>query len=216
MISLVIFDMDGVLIDSEDAITLCAMDALREGYCVNASYDDFKEFTGMGEVKFIGGVAEKYGVPFCPEMKDSTYRIYCDTANERVKVYPWSDFVVDSVLNAGFKAAVGSAADEIKVMCNIRRLNLDTSKLASLVTASEVVNKKPDPEIFLKAAEKAGIAPSLCLVVEDAVSGVIAAKRAGMTCIAVTTSFDADTLKNAGADMVVDDLSSLAEYVKRF
>ncbi len=216
MIELVIFDMDGVLIDSEDAITLSAMDALRDGFGISASFDDFKEFTGMGEVKFIGGVAEKYGVPFCPEMKDSTYRIYCDTANERVRVYPWSMSVIDSVLDSGYKASVGSAADEIKVLCNIKRLSLDTKKLSSLVTASEVVNKKPDPEIFLKAAEKAGIPPKLCLVVEDAVSGVTAARRAGMKCIAVTTSFNRQTLLDAGADLVVDDLSELSSFLKNF
>lgn len=216
MIELVIFDMDGVLIDSEDAITLSAMDALYEDFGIKASYDDFKEFTGMGEVKFIGGVAEKYGVPFCQQMKDKTYKIYCDTSDKRVKVYPWSETIVDSVINSGFKASVGSAADEIKVLCNIKRLGLDTKKLASLVTASEVVNKKPDPEIFLKAADKANVQPEHCLVVEDAVSGVIAAKRAGMKCIAVTTSFDKDTLINAGADLVVDDLSSLSDKVKTF
>ncbi len=216
MIELVIFDMDGVLIDSEDAITLSAMDALREGYGINASFDDFKEFTGMGEVKFIGGVAEKYGVPFSPEMKDSAYRIYCETAAERVRVYPWSMTLINSVLDAGYKASVGSAADEIKVLCNINRLSLDTEKLSSLVTASEVVNKKPDPEIFLKASQKAGVSPDMCLVVEDAVSGVTAARRAGMKCIAVTTSFDRQTLLDAGADTVVDDLSSLPELLKNF
>lgn len=216
MIELVIFDMDGVLIDSEDAITLSAMDALREDFGISASYDDFKEFTGMGEVKFIGGVAEKYGVPFCQEMKDKTYQIYCDTVNERVKTYPWTETVVDSVINSGVRASVGSAADEIKVLCNIKRIGLDTEKLASLVTASEVVNKKPDPEIFLKASSKANVDPCRCLVVEDAVSGVIAAKRAGMTCIAVTTSFDRETLQNAGADMVVDDLSDLCDKIKQF
>ena len=61
MIRLGIFDMDGVLVDSEDAITRAALQTLREDYGLPAQYEDFKPFTGMGERVFIGSVAEKYG-----------------------------------------------------------------------------------------------------------------------------------------------------------
>ena len=76
---------------------------------------------------------------------------------------------------------------------------------------SDVTRKKPAPDIFLKAAEKAGIEPHYALVIEDALSGVKAAKAAGALCAAVTTSFDAERLREAGADFVCDDLTNIAE-----
>lgn len=213
MIELVIFDMDGVLIDSEDAITLAAMQAL-EKYNIHARFDDFKPYTGMGEKVFIGSVSAQYGVPFCEEMRTETYRIYCETAKERVTVFPWSKTLPKLLADNGYKVAVGSAADEVKVNCNLECIGADRSVFSAIVTASEVVRKKPDPEIFLRCAEKSGVSPENCLVFEDAVSGVQAAKAGGMRCIAITSSFDAETLYKAGADLVVDDLNDALQNIQ--
>lgn len=214
MIELVIFDMDGVLIDSEDAITKASVEALQGFYNIPCKYEDFKPFTGMGEKVFIGSVAEMYGVPFEENMRTQTYRIYCEKASERVTVYPWSNVLPKALTEHGFKVAVGSAADDIKVNCNISCIGLDRSLFSAIVTASEVVNKKPDPEIFLTCAKRAGIDPKNCLVFEDAVSGVMAAKAGGMKCIGITSSFDKQTLLDAGADMVVDTLDDGLRYVE--
>ena len=213
MIRLVIFDMDGVLVDSEHAITLAAMEALhRRG--VPAQYEDFKPFTGMGERVFIGSVAEKYGVPFCEDMRTDTYDVYCATAAERVSVFPWAKTLPLQLVQNGYKVAIGSAADDVKVQSNIATIGLDLSLFSAIVTASEVVRKKPDPEIFLRCAEKSGVDPKDCLVFEDAVSGVQAAKAGGMRCIAVTSSFDNDTLYAAGADRVLEDLTDALQAVQ--
>ena len=216
MIRLIIFDMDGVLVDSEDAITRAALQTLREDYGLPAQYEDFKPFTGMGERVFIGSVAQKYGVAFCEQMRTRTYQIYCDTARDRVTVFPWSRTLPKQLKALGYRIAVGSAADDIKVQCNLRCIGADPSDFDALVTASEVVRKKPDPEIFLRCAEKCGIDPHECLVFEDAVSGVRAAKAGGMRCIALTTSFDRETLLDAGADRVEDDLFGAAEWIAAF
>jgi beta-phosphoglucomutase len=214
MIKLVIFDMDGVLIDSEHAITLAALEALKKGWGINADYADFKQFTGMGENKFIGGVAELYGVPYDLRMKDMAYDIYCKTARERVTVYGWSKPLIKSLVEQGYKVAVASAADMVKVRCNIECIGIDTSLFSAIITGSDVTRHKPDPEVFLKASEAAGISPSESLVFEDAVSGVKAAKAAGMKCIAVTTSFDRETLIKAGADETLDSLDGATDIIK--
>lgn len=213
MIRLIIFDMDGVLIDSEDAITRAAMQALQN-FGVQAKYEDFKPFTGMGERVFIGSVAEKYGVPFCEAMRAETYRIYCETAHERVTVFPWSQSMPQQLQEAGFLVAVGSAADDVKVQCNLACIGVNPDVFSAVVTASEVTRKKPDPEIFLKCAAKCGVDPRNCLVFEDAVSGVQAAKAGGMRCVAITTSFDRQTLLDAGADAVVDALPEALDWIK--
>ena len=209
---LIIFDMDGVLVDSEPAISTASKEALSE-WCVEASIEDFKEFTGMGDDRFIGGVAAKYGVEYDIAMKARAYEIYLSTAKERVGVYPWSKSVISEMHEKGYMLAVASASDKVKVECNIECIGVDKSLFRTIVTGSDVKNKKPAPDIFLCAAEKAGFLPEESVVVEDALSGVMAAKAAKMTAVAVTTSFTYEALKNAGADYIVSTLDELAGIV---
>lgn len=208
MITCVIFDMDGVLIDSEHAITLAAEEALKS-FGVPARYEDFKPFTGMGENRFVGGVAEQYGFVFTPAMKDKAYEIYTRTAAERVVVYPLSRTILTALSQKNIPFALASAADAVKVDCNLACIGVSPSLFSVIVTGSDVKHKKPHPEIFLTAAQKAGFSPATTLVVEDALSGVTAAKAAGMICLALTTSFGAEELIASGADYTGIDLSAL-------
>ena len=212
MIELVIFDMDGVLVDSEPAITYASMEALSE-IGVKAEYEDFKPFTGMGDDKFIAGVAEKYGREYDVKLKERAYQIYIEKT-DRVKVFKSSKRLIEALIAQGLKCAVASASDLIKVKANLSRIGVDVSVFAGIITGSDVKNKKPDPEIFLKAADFCKIPAEKSIVVEDAVSGVRAAKSAGMNCIAVTTSFDKPTLEAAGADYVIDELYEVFAIVE--
>ena len=229
MIKLIIFDMDGVLVDSEPAITQVSIESLREAYGIDAKHSDFKEFTGMGDDKFIAGVAGKYGKEYDVKLKLRAYEIY-NEHKSWVKVFPRAKKLIHNFYNLGLKCAVASASDLAKVKVNIGKLKLGQSirvittednaqeisakRPLYVITGSDVKNKKPDPEIFLRAAESAGIAPENALVIEDAISGVQAAKAAGMTCIGVTTSFNRQTLLNAGADFVIDKLYQAFDLVK--
>jgi HAD superfamily hydrolase (TIGR01509 family) len=209
----VIFDMDGTLVDSEPAITFAAMEVIRRlGY--EAKEEEFKPFTGMGDDKFIGGVLESHGGVYQPAYKEEAYRIYCETAKNTVKVYPWSKAIIEALHAMGYRLAVASASDLIKVTCNLNCIGVDLSLFDAIVTGSDVTKKKPAPDIFLKAAEKLGVDPALCVVAEDAVSGVQAAKAAGMIAMAVTTSFSEEALAVAGADRITDDMAVLPAFVQ--
>jgi len=209
----IIFDMDGTLVDSEPAITHAAMEVIRRlGY--EAKAEEFKPFTGMGDDKFIGGVLESHGGTYLPIYKDEAYRIYCETAKDTVKVYAWSREIIERLHGMGYCLAVASASDIVKVTCNLSCIGVDPALFDAIVTGSDVAKKKPAPDIFLKAAEKLGAEPSACIVAEDAVSGVQAAKAAGMTAIAVTTSFSEEALAEAGADRITDDLAVLPEFAE--
>ena len=232
MIKLVIFDMDGVLVDSEPAITQASVESLREAYGIEAKHGDFKEFTGMGDDKFIQGVAEKYGKSYDIKLKLRAYEIYT-ARKDRVKVFPKARKLFHNCYNAGLSCAVASASDLVKVKVNIKKIKLGKSvKIITtedninkndynlrrplyVVTGTDVKNKKPDPEIFLKAASAAGVSPENAVVIEDAVSGIQAAKAAGMTCIGVTTSFTGKVLFDAGADYVVNKLYGAFEIIKK-
>ena len=209
---LIIFDMDGVLVNSEPAITKASIQTLAE-IGIKAEFDDFKPFTGMGDDKFISGVCAKYGAEYDPELKKRAYEIYIERAHEWIEVFNWSKPILTSLHELGYSIAVASASDMIKVECNLRQIGIDTKIFCTIVTGSDVTRKKPAPDIFLCAAEKAGFDPRDALVVEDALSGIEAAKAAGMRALGVTTSFDADALQGAGADFVLDDLSVLPSIV---
>jgi len=197
--------MDGVLVDSEDAMKTTSIESLRR-FGINPQKEDFVEFTGMGEDAFIGGVAGKYGLEYDSEMKDYAYMLYVEKARDLVYVYPGVKNVISSVKRKGCKIAVASAADLIKVRTNLACIGVEEDFFNTFITGSDVIRKKPDPEIFLKAALNMGVIPADCIVLEDAKSGIAAAKSAGMACIGITTAFSYEELAATEADYVVDDI----------
>ena len=208
----ILFDMDGVLVDSEPVITAAACEALNR-YGVPAKREDFKPFTGMGENRFIGGVAEKYGRTFELPMKALCYEIYGQLVDRELKIYPGTKPMLEAFKAQDRVMALASSADLIKVRHNLRVAGIPFSTFRAVLTGDDVARKKPFPDIYLTAAERAGVPASDCVVVEDAVSGVRAAKAAGARAIAVTTSFGEAALREAGADAVIRDISELPEAV---
>lgn len=209
----VIFDMDGVLVDSEALINAAAVSMFREKGLV-VQPDDFLPFVGAGEDRYIGGVAEHYGFPLdVTAAKHRTYEIYLDLVPSRLEAFPGVLELVHACRAAGFRVAVASSADEIKVRANLEKIGLPINFWDVVVTGEDVGNKKPAPDIFLSAAEKLGLSPPNCVVVEDAVNGVQAAKGAGMRCVAVAQTFppdqmqEADVIRDRIADVLLSDLA---------
>jgi HAD superfamily hydrolase (TIGR01509 family) len=209
MIQGVLFDMDGVLLDSEEYITRAGILMFKEkGFEVTES--DFKPFTGMGENRFLGGVAEKYGIPFDQEKdKARTYAIYAEISHGHLQPLPGVREFIGKCRSRKLKLAVATSADEVKMRINLRETGLSEKLFDVLVNGLEVVNKKPHPEIYLLAAHRLGLDPSHCLVAEDAISGMKAAKAAGCKCLAITSSFAPGDFTEA--DWIVNDLSEAPE-----
>ena len=203
----VIFDMDGVLVDSEQLINAAAIAMFKEkGLVVQPT--DFLPFVGAGEDRYIGGVAESYHFPLdLPAAKKRTYEIYLDLIPTQLEVFPGVHELVSACRKAGLRVAVASSADKIKIVANLENANLPLDFWDTVVVGEDVQRKKPAPDIFLLAAQRLNIKPAECVVVEDAVNGVQAAKVAGMRCVAVTTSFPAERLQEA--DMVRDTISQV-------
>jgi beta-phosphoglucomutase len=195
LIKAIIFDMDGVLIDSEPFIREAAVRMFAErGLTVQP--EDFLPFTGAGEDRFIGGVAEKYGVVLDFEIdKARTYENYGEIVEGKLQPLPGVHEFIAKARSRGLKLAVASAADAVKVAINLREMGIPRDTFDAVVTGSDVTHKKPDPEIFLAAASKMGVEPADCLVCEDAVNGIKAARAAGMKCLGITTSFSVEELQ---------------------
>jgi HAD superfamily hydrolase (TIGR01509 family) len=193
----VIFDMDGVLADSEPFISKAACMMFKE-LGLEVKHEDFIPFIGTGEDRFIGGAAEKYGFSFdLKKAKARTYDIYLEIIRGTMKPLPGVHDFVSRCRQMGKRIAVASSADRRKVDGNLRQIGLPADLFTAVITGEDVTHKKPAPDIFIMAAERLGLPPHECLVVEDAVSGVTAAKAAGAKCLALMTSFDRDALKAA-------------------
>ncbi len=218
MIKAVLFDMDGVLVDSEEFIREAAVRMFHEkGYLVKA--EDFIPFTGTGENRFLGGVAEKYGIHLEIEKdKTRTYLIYEEIVKGRLKALPGVFETMELCRDLDLKTAVTTSADEFKMLVNLKEIALPVNSFTITVFADMVRNKKPDPEIFLTACEMLDLKPSECVVIEDAISGLEAARSAGMKSIGLSTTFSPEELDMAvkGWDMalrIIPDLSYLTKEI---
>jgi beta-phosphoglucomutase len=204
MIKGVLFDMDGVLVDSEQFICEAAVLMFRE-LGIKVSPEDFIPFIGMGENRYIGGVAEKYGIAAdISQIKARTYKIYKTIIRGKLTPLPGVNEFIGKCRNKGLKLAVATSADYIKMEANLTETGLNKNLFDTTVNGLEVENKKPHPDIYLKASERLGLYAEECLVVEDALSGIKAAFAAGCRCLAVTTSFGKNEL--AKADWICDSL----------
>ena len=101
----------------------------------------------------------------------------------------------------------------MKVDGNLRALGLPSGTFDAVVVGEDIILKKPAPDIFLEAARRLGLEPGACLVIEDAVSGVTAARAAGSRCMGITSSFEADRLLAAGANWTAGNLASASDDV---
>jgi len=197
MIKGVLFDMDGVLVDSEPFIAKAAI-MMFEELGVNVSPEDFHPFVGTGENRYIGGVAEKYGIRVdISTVKARTYEIFGEIARSNLFPLPGAGEFISRCRNKGLKMALATSADKVKMEVNLSEIGLAPETFHSIITGEDVVNKKPFPDIYIKAAESLGLKPHECLVVEDAVTGIRSGKSAGCRCLAVTTSFRAEALYEA-------------------
>ena len=209
MIKGVLFDMDGVLVDSEPFICKAAIMMFNE-LGVKVMPEDFLPFVGMGENRYIGGVAQAHGVTVDIEkVKARTYEIYKKIVSGNLSPLPGVHKFIAECRKKGFRLALATSADRVKMEVNLIEIGLSSNTFNFIVTGQDVMNKKPFPDIYIKAAEGINLDPLECLVVEDAVSGITAGKAAGCRCLAVTSSFDAKVL--AEADWICTSLNDVPE-----
>jgi len=211
MIKGVIFDMDGVLVDSEPFICEAGIKMFAE-HGLEVKAEDFIPFVGTGENRYLGGVAEKYNFPIDIDRdKARTYDIYTQIVKGRISPLPGVNDFIEKCRNKGLKLAVATSADKIKMRVNLTEIGISPETFDAVVNGLDVDKKKPDPEIFIKAAQQLGLECSETLVVEDAVNGVEAAKAAGARCLGLCTSFSPEELSQA--DWTAADLSQVPDEV---
>ena len=206
----IIWDVDGTLVDTAEQ-HFRAWSRLASEIGKPFTRADFAATFGMRNPEILRKLfypdADDQRCRDLGERKEDLYR--ASVRDEGTQLLPGVAALVSAFADAGWPQAVGSSApagnlDLLLGLTDTRRY------FSAVVTGDDVRRGKPDPEVFLTAAEKLNAAPSRCVVFEDAVAGVEAAKAGGMKCVAVTFvgHHPADKLRAAGADIVV---ASLAE-----
>ena len=212
----IIFDMDGVLCDSEPFIAAAAIEMFRETYGLEVTRHGFAPFVGTGEDRFIAGVAELHGIrATLPRDKQRTYEIYLRLIRGRLRPLPGAIEFVHACREHGLGIAVATSADRIKLDGNLSEIGLPAATFDAIITGEDVERKKPDPQIFLLASERLGLPPPRCLVIEDAPNGLQAGKAAGCPCLGIATTFGDRELRAAGADLTIPDLSAAPPEIVR-
>lgn len=209
----ILFDMDGVLIDSEALMAKSGILALRD-YGIDPVPEDFIPFVGRGEDKYIGGVAQKYGLTYTPEMKALAYRYYGQYVEAEAAVPKDVHRVLIAVKARGYRIAVCTSADYAKVVHNLQAIGVAEDFFDAFVTGDNITNLKPHPEIYLTGARLTGARPEDCLVVEDAPSGILAAHAGGMKAVGITSSFPREYLvEQSHPDYIIHELAELLDIV---
>lgn len=202
-----------MLCNSEELSRLAGVDLFAE-MGVDVTGDDFVPYMGTGEANFLGGVAKLKGVKdFNAESaKKRFFEIYLDKyAKPNAGIgFPGALDLVTECKNAGLKVAVASSADRIKVDANLAAAGLPLSLFDAIVSADAFENLKPAPDIFLAASKTLGVDTDECIVIEDALAGVQAAKAAEMRCIAVMTTLEEDALQQASPSLIRKNIGDIS------
>lgn len=205
-----IFDMDGVLADTEELIARASIDMFRELYQVELTADDFRPFIGTGAVRYVEGPAENLGIALdldrALDVRLRNFQALLDAGECRA--CPGAVELIEAAARTGdWKLAIATSSPRPKAMPTLKAACIPVEMFSEIITGDMVTHKKPHPEIYEAAVTALAMPKENCVVIEDAVSGVQSAKAAGLSCIAVTTSFRRDEL--AEADVVVGSLEDV-------
>jgi len=210
-IKAIIFDMDGVLVDSEPVHIETEKMTLRE-YGINVPESEWKGFTGTTDHDMFAYIVKNFtkGNIGVDELVTHRAKTYLKMAPTKIQMIPGALEFLKQVKKSGFKIALTTSSTKEIQRPIFAKFNLHPY-FDVIVTGDEITNGKPDPEAYLKTVEKLGIPATNCLVIEDSTNGIRSAKAAGCIAVGITTSFPKEKLQDAGADFVVDSFSELAQ-----
>jgi beta-phosphoglucomutase len=215
--SAVLWDMDGTLVDTAE-LHFAAWERLMRELNRPFTRADFAATFGLRNPEIIDCLFGKghFDADEVARLGDRKEEMYRAAAGKGVALLPGVRELLEGLHAAGFKQAVGSSAPRANLELILRLT--DTARFFEAVVSMEDTERgKPDPQVFLVGARRLGVSPAHCLVVEDAVAGVQAARAGGMTCIAVgfVGHHPAEALQAAGADLIVPSLVDVSVEVVR-
>jgi HAD superfamily hydrolase (TIGR01509 family) len=207
-ISAIIFDMDGVLVDSEAYKAESYKQALSKYKVCNGDEWYYQNLGPSGMTLAIKAIND-FNLDINPEkLRDERKAIYQEML--RISSPPPIQTSVDfarRISGKGLRVGVASSETPENIRTHLTNLELLTC-FNAITSGSEIKNNKPAPDIYLLASQRLGVAPESCLAIEDTTAGINAANQAGMYCVALSRNHNQDQ-DLSQADLVVKDLSEL-------
>jgi len=201
-----IFDLDGVIVDTA-VYHFKAWKRLADELGINFTEHDNERLKGVSRARSLEIILELGNVTKTPQEQEALAtkknNWYVEMINRMTpaEILPGAKEFLEACRTAGIKTALGSASKNSSTILN--KIGL-SNLFDTIVDGNHVSKAKPDPEVFLKGAEALGVQPADCVVFEDAIAGVEAAKNGGMKVVGIGST---ETLKEA--DMVVSGLDKI-------
>jgi len=205
-----VFDMDGVLFDNSDFHVQAWTEYSRQ-YGRELSEDEIKRRLGFNNREYMRFVLQRE--PTEAEVIKSTVEkeaLYRKLCREHLVVPPGLIALLDAAKQANIVCGIATSAPKENVDFVLDGLKI-RHYFKKIVDAGHVKHCKPDPEIYLAASERLGIPPAQCIVFEDAIAGVQAGNAAGMSVIAITTSYPAAILVEHKPAAIIESFTDLAK-----
>ena len=213
MIEAIIFDMDGTLVDTEPFNTEIERRQFRLNKIV-ISEENHQKYLGVASDAMWKEIAEQHNLRIPVEElieQNHLESIRYFTEIEKIPVMPGLVDLLEKLQDKKYPMAVASSSTPEIIDLILDKTNLK-NYFQVIVSAEQAGKSKPEPDVFLLAAEKLGIQPANCLVVEDSENGIKAALAAGMTCVAYQSP-DTDPQKQKEADAVIQNYPQLERII---
>jgi len=208
-----IFDVDGVIADTEAVNARASIRVFADLFGVEGVVrKDFEAGLGRGAEEYVKAAARVHGLELTSvQIEKATQRrqkyFLKILSEEPLPPFPGVlKFLEKAMQSVDFRVAIATSSTLEKSSAVLNATGVPYQEMV-YINGNDVTHKKPDPELFLLAAERLGIDPSHCVVIEDAPNGIQAAKAAGAKCIAVTNSAPAEKLQQA--DFICDSLEQI-------
>ncbi|MFE2288734.1 HAD family hydrolase [Streptomyces sp. NPDC059443] len=181
----VIFDLDGTLVDSEPNYYESGRRTLERHGVPGFTWEDHSPYIGIGTLETLKILRDRYEIQAPVEqLLAEQNAAYLELARTHTEAYPQMRAFVERLHADGVPMAVASGSSREAIDAVLAGTGLD-ALLTTVVSAEEVAQGKPAPDVFLEAARRLGAEPADCVVVEDAAPGALAARAAGMHCVAI-------------------------------
>lgn len=208
-----IFDVDGVIADTEAVNAQASIAMFAELFGLKGVVRaDFEKGLGRGAAAYVRAAADVHGFSMTDEQVEKATEMRQEKFLQILQMQSLPAFsgvlelMQAAMEHPDFRVAIATSSTREKSEIVLKSAKVPHCEL-TYITGSDVTKKKPDPELFLLAAAKAGLDPTNCVVIEDAPDGVAAAKQANAKCIAVTNSVGSEKLTQA--DLVVESLTEV-------
>ena len=206
----VIFDCDGVLVDSERLMNVVFTGMLLELGLSYSFQETTRTFMGRSMASCLQIIEQQLGRPAPADFLEKLDVRAGQVFARELRTVDGVEALLDALDHAGTPYAVASSGSHEKMQMTLGITGLLPRLAGRITSAADVAHGKPAPDVFLLAAERLDMAPAECMVVEDSLLGIEAALAAGMRVIGYTAMVDADDMQTAGATHVVTTMRAVA------